>query len=104
MRFGDFLRTSVLLFGAAATACAVVAIVSAAGPAVQRIVPWVGAVQLRSDVVPFREPPEPQVSVQLDEAGKQRAGKPDGLPGTGKTPGGLHRRDLVIRYRDCVAL
>ena len=29
MRFGDFLRTSVLLFGAAATACAIVAIAGA---------------------------------------------------------------------------
>ncbi|MEA2458868.1 MAG: hypothetical protein QOC95_1840, partial [Thermoleophilaceae bacterium] len=29
MRFGDFLRVSVLLFGAAATACAIVAIAGA---------------------------------------------------------------------------
>jgi len=54
--------------------------------------------QLRRDL------PEAQVSVQVDKAGKQRARELDALPGPGQAPGGRHRRDLVLRNGDRVAL
>lgn len=41
--------------------CVVVALVSGAGQSPQRLVPWVGAVDLRETVVPFREPPEMRI-------------------------------------------
>lgn len=43
--------------------CAVVATVTAGGMAPSTIVPWVGALTLKSKQVAFREPPESQVIV-----------------------------------------
>ncbi len=47
--------------------CTVVAIVSGAGQSPQRLVPWVGSVDLRESIVPFREPPESRI-VSRDQA------------------------------------
>jgi hypothetical protein len=44
--------------------CAVLALVSGAGPSPARIVPWFGAVNLDSEQVPFREHAERQVHVK----------------------------------------
>jgi hypothetical protein len=41
--------------------CTVVALVSGAGASPQRLVPWVGNVRLREELVPFREPPEGRI-------------------------------------------
>jgi hypothetical protein len=38
--------------------CSIVALVAGAGMSPQRLVPWVGTMTLREQVVPFREPPE----------------------------------------------
>jgi hypothetical protein len=43
--------------------CALVATVSKPGESPASLVPWVGTVELRSSTVPFREPPESEVSV-----------------------------------------
>lgn len=43
--------------------CALVATVSKPGESPATLVPWVGTVELRSSTVPFREPPESEVSV-----------------------------------------
>jgi hypothetical protein len=43
--------------------CALVATVSKPGDSPATLVPWVGTVELRSSTVPFREPPESEVSV-----------------------------------------
>ena len=45
-------------------ACVALALVSAPGQAPARLIPWAGRVRLRVDVVPFREPPEAQVTVE----------------------------------------
>ena len=44
--------------------CAVMALVSESGKASQRIVPWAGVVELKRDVVPFREPAESEVTIK----------------------------------------
>jgi hypothetical protein len=44
-------------------ACAAVAVVSGPGTSPGRILPWSGAVKLAQESVPFREPPEEQVTV-----------------------------------------
>lgn len=43
--------------------CALVATVSKPGESPATLVPWVGTVELRSTSVPFREPPENQMSI-----------------------------------------
>lgn len=43
--------------------CAVLAVIGAPGQANQKVVPWVGSVQLKAESVPFREPPEAIVRV-----------------------------------------
>ncbi len=43
--------------------CAVLAVVSAPGQSNQKVVPWVGSVQLKAESVPFREAPESIVRV-----------------------------------------
>jgi hypothetical protein len=43
--------------------CAALALVSGPGTSPAHLLPWAGQVKLRSDVVPFREPAESQVSV-----------------------------------------
>jgi hypothetical protein len=43
--------------------CALVATVSKPGESPASLVPWVGTVELRNSTVPFREPPESEVSV-----------------------------------------
>src|SRR5439155_13551509 len=47
--------------------CAVIALVSGAGPSPQRIVAWAGGIKADALTVPFRDPPEPHVKV-LDYA------------------------------------
>lgn len=44
--------------------CAVMALVSGPGKAPQRVVPWAGLVQLKREEVPFREPPESDVTIK----------------------------------------
>lgn len=44
-------------------ACAVVAFASGPGTSPGHLLPWAGKVELASDVVPFREPPEERVKV-----------------------------------------
>ncbi len=44
--------------------CAVMALVSGPGKAPQKVVPWAGLVQLKRDEVPFREPPESDVTIK----------------------------------------
>jgi hypothetical protein len=43
--------------------CVVVAVVGGPGPSPARLVPWVGRVQLQSEQIPFREPPESHLTV-----------------------------------------
>ena len=43
--------------------CLVVALVSKPGEAPMRIIPWAGTVQLRADMVPFRDHPEQSITV-----------------------------------------
>jgi len=43
--------------------CAALALVSGPGTAPAKLVSWGGGIRLRSDTVPFREPPETQVTV-----------------------------------------
>lgn len=43
--------------------CVVVGLVAAPGTAPTKIVPWVGEVKLATNEVPFREPPESQVTI-----------------------------------------
>lgn len=45
-------------------ACVVVATVSAPGRSAQTLVPWGGRVDLKATTVPFREPPESQVTIR----------------------------------------
>jgi hypothetical protein len=45
-------------------ACAAVAFVSGPGTSPGRLLPWAGGIKLASETVPFREPPEEQVSVE----------------------------------------
>jgi hypothetical protein len=52
------------LFHTPAGGCTIVAIVSGAGASPQRLVPWVGDVTLRQQIVPFREPPESQITAR----------------------------------------
>ena len=44
--------------------CAVMALVSGPGKAPQKVVPWAGLVKLKRDEVPFREPPESDVTIK----------------------------------------
>ncbi|MBI2896850.1 MAG: hypothetical protein HYY06_25050 [Deltaproteobacteria bacterium] len=44
--------------------CIVLGIVSGPGTAPARLVPWIGQVDLRQRMVPFREPPEAQVTAR----------------------------------------
>src|SRR5207247_816261 len=44
--------------------CAVAALVSAPGASPFRIVPWAGKMRLRNPSVPFRQPPEQEISVE----------------------------------------
>jgi hypothetical protein len=44
--------------------CAVAALVSDPGTSAARIVPWAGRVSLRHPTVPFRQPPEQEMSVE----------------------------------------
>jgi len=44
--------------------CAAAVTVSLPGQSPARLVPWAGALRLRNTMVPFREPPESQISVQ----------------------------------------
>jgi hypothetical protein len=46
------------------TGCAAVALISTPGRSATRLVPWVGELTLKKDVVPFREPPESQVVIR----------------------------------------
>lgn len=43
--------------------CSVVALVGPPGVSSTRLVPWIGGVELRATTVPFREPPENQITV-----------------------------------------
>jgi hypothetical protein len=43
--------------------CVAIALVSGPGTSSAKLVPWGGNVRLRSNVVPFREPPETQITV-----------------------------------------
>jgi hypothetical protein len=52
------------LFHTASGGCVVVALVSGAGQSPQRLVPWVGNVELREAMVPFREPPEARIQAR----------------------------------------
>jgi hypothetical protein len=45
------------------TSCAAVALVTRPGTSPTQLVPWIGKVRLKQTSVPFREPPEPQISV-----------------------------------------
>src|SRR5258706_8826239 len=44
--------------------CAVAALISDPGTSAARIVPWAGRVSLRHPTVPFRQPPEQEMSVE----------------------------------------
>jgi hypothetical protein len=44
--------------------CTVLALVSAPGEAPMKLVPWAGVMKLKADSVPFREPPENQLTVR----------------------------------------
>lgn len=44
--------------------CAAMALVAGPGQAPTRIVPWVGLVELKSEQVPFRDPPENAVTIK----------------------------------------
>jgi len=59
--------------------CAVMALVSEPGKAPQRIVPWAGLVELKREIVPFREPAESEVTIKdavpCDEVLKQLGDK-----------------------------
>lgn len=44
--------------------CAVVALVSGPGTAPAKLVPWAGAIELKAQEVPFREPPESEITVK----------------------------------------
>jgi hypothetical protein len=52
-----------VLLAVAGSGCAAVLMVSAAGQSPAELVPWGGVVQLQNTSVPFREPPEANVSV-----------------------------------------
>jgi hypothetical protein len=54
----------VLLARAGGGGCAAVALVSAPGPSAARLVPWIGQIDVTSNMVPFRSPPESSVKVQ----------------------------------------
>jgi hypothetical protein len=43
--------------------CAITATVSATGASPARLIPWVGNMQLRNQMAPFRQPPEQEISV-----------------------------------------
>ena len=45
------------------SSCVVIALFSRWGKAPAMLVPWVGEVKLKTNVVPFREPPESQVTI-----------------------------------------
>ena len=54
--------------------CAVIATVSNAGQSPATMVPWIGAVNLKSPTVPFREPPESALQVvDFENCGKVEA-------------------------------
>ncbi len=57
----DAMTLGASLYHTPAGGCVVVALVSGAGQSPQRLVPWVGSVDLREAVVPFREPPEARI-------------------------------------------
>lgn len=44
--------------------CAAVALVSQPGRAPTRLIPWVGELTLKRDMIPFREPPESEVIIR----------------------------------------
>lgn len=53
-----------VLFSRNGPGCMVVALVGKAGESPLKLIPWAGVVELRSDLVPFREPPESQVTIK----------------------------------------
>lgn len=53
-----------VLLMASETGCAPVALISAPGQSVTRLVPWAGNIQLSASFVPFRAPPESSSSVK----------------------------------------
>ncbi len=55
---------AVVAGGSKPGACVVVAVVSGAGVAPARLVPWVGEVAPKMPEVPFRDPPESQITVK----------------------------------------
>lgn len=46
------------------SSCVIVGLFSPAGKAPAMLVPWVGEMDLKTNVVPFREPPESQVKIR----------------------------------------
>lgn len=53
-----------VLFSRSGPGCMVVALVGKPGESSIKLIPWAGVVELRSDLVPFREPPESQVTIK----------------------------------------
>lgn len=53
-----------VVFSRNGNACVVVAVIGSPGETPQRLVPWAGVITLRSDTVPFRDPPESQITVK----------------------------------------
>ena len=53
-----------VVFSKNGSACVVVAVIGAPGEAPQRLIPWAGEVIFKSDTVPFRDPPESQITVK----------------------------------------
>jgi len=53
-----------VVFSRNGNACLVVAVIGNPGETPQRLVPWAGVITLRNDTVPFRDPPESQITVK----------------------------------------
>jgi len=53
-----------VVFSKSGNACMVVAVIGGPGETPQRLIPWAGEVVFRSDTVPFRDPPESQITVK----------------------------------------
>ncbi|MGB1275176.1 MAG: hypothetical protein ACPG77_05445, partial [Nannocystaceae bacterium] len=70
-----------VLFNRTGNACLAIALVNPPGESNTKMIPWAGTVELTSDSVPFRSPPESQVKIKdyvpcdalLGELGKQDA-------------------------------